>query len=483
MTDKNGQDGTDKVMLGSFSDGKKLLERKLKDGTTTTKYQAVHLTGTGWHTDEDATEEMFIDEMQKLIKHHRKLNIRFGIFNLEINMSKNLHWQWYMQMKEKIYFHHFNKALKKLKIKLHFSMYQTGGTTMQNIEYCSKGTGWWTYADGTEKYNITVLPEPVIIGSMDDMVIKGHGNKKANREQIANDIYNSGSRLTGLIDTHTVEYLRNSTGVVSLKHMGDRKRYRGQQIERTNFYLWSGEEGTGKTTDVLSGKFAKRFGYTADDVYIITPVKGRPLWFDGYDGEKVILIDDLAPRILDRNYLLQLMENNICDMEVKGSKVVLTHEFVFVTSNYPADAVFQKQEWVKITHDHEGNEIEPYWAQEWVDDNAIMSRFNGIVPYGNQPNFRKQRKKQSRLSVEELFSDEGQQYWDNIDELRAVNRHGDLLLPPCLGAGSEMSQDNEGVGRQPSDHPQNSTADLVGSNLESVGSLLDFAGSTKKEVI
>lgn len=133
MTDKNGQDGTKKVMLGSFSDGKKVLQKKLKDGTITTKYQTTHLTGTGWHTDEDATEEMFIDEMQKLIKHHRKLNIRFGIFNLEINMSKNLHWQWYMQMKEKIYFHHFNKALKKLNIKLHFSMYQTGGTNAQEI--------------------------------------------------------------------------------------------------------------------------------------------------------------------------------------------------------------------------------------------------------------------------------------------------------------------------------------------------------------
>ena len=58
MTDKNGQDGTKKVMLGSFSDGKKVLEKKLKDGTITTKYQTTHLTGTGWHTDEDATEEM-----------------------------------------------------------------------------------------------------------------------------------------------------------------------------------------------------------------------------------------------------------------------------------------------------------------------------------------------------------------------------------------------------------------------------------------
>ena len=129
-----------------------------------------------------------------------------------------------------------------------------------------------------------------------------------------------GARLTSLIDSHTKEYLSNNTGVVALKHMGDRKRNRGKKIERTNFYLWSSQEGTRKTEDVRTGRFAKRFG-SADDVYMITPVKSGPLWFDGYDGEKVILIDDLAPRILDRNYLLQLMENNICDMEVKGSRL------------------------------------------------------------------------------------------------------------------------------------------------------------------
>ena len=79
----------------------------------------------------------------------------------------------YSSEKRNLFSLHFNEALKKLKIKLHFHMEQTGGTTMQNIEYCSKGTGWWRYANGTEKYNISVLPEPVIIDQ-----IRGHGNQR-----------------------------------------------------------------------------------------------------------------------------------------------------------------------------------------------------------------------------------------------------------------------------------------------------------------
>lgn len=90
-----------------------------------------------------------------------------------------------------------------------------------------------------------------------------------------------------------------------------------------------GAPGVGKSL------FAHRFG----DVYHKPPNK----WFDGYQNQKVIIVDDLdKSNAAALGYYLKLW----CDCypflaEVKGSSLYLKHKVVIVTSNYRINTLYE----------------------------------------------------------------------------------------------------------------------------------------------
>lgn len=85
--------------------------------------------------------------------------------------------------------------------------------------------------------------------------------------------------------------------------------------------IWiCGRPGTGKTHFVVSKE----------------PVlywKPQNKWWDGYEGEVAILLDDLDSACLG-HYLKRWMDKYACTGEVKGGKVALQHQRFYITSNY-----------------------------------------------------------------------------------------------------------------------------------------------------
>lgn len=88
--------------------------------------------------------------------------------------------------------------------------------------------------------------------------------------------------------------------------------------------LW-GEPGTGKTRQVME----------MDDVYKIdSPYK----WWDGYEGETIILIDDYEEGDIPRGMLKHLLDGYRYRLETKGSHLWALWTTVYVTTNYnPSD--------------------------------------------------------------------------------------------------------------------------------------------------
>lgn len=84
-----------------------------------------------------------------------------------------------------------------------------------------------------------------------------------------------------------------------------------------------GAPGTGKTFWALS---------QFENVYrVLDPVKG---WFDGLDGQKVALLDDVGRGSLPHhNYLKQLLDCYGLTVQVKGGSVEWSPELVILTSN------------------------------------------------------------------------------------------------------------------------------------------------------
>lgn len=97
-----------------------------------------------------------------------------------------------------------------------------------------------------------------------------------------------------------------------------------------NKYIF-GEPGVGKSRHARSL-------YSSDEIYI----KGHNKWWDGYDGERCVLIDDLHPD--QAKYLVTYLklwgDRYPFRAEVKGSSMVIRPEVVIITSNYSVEEMF-----------------------------------------------------------------------------------------------------------------------------------------------
>lgn len=84
--------------------------------------------------------------------------------------------------------------------------------------------------------------------------------------------------------------------------------------------LW-GDPGTGKTRRVME----------MDDVYKLDhPYK----WWDGYFGEKILLIDDYKRGAIDRGFLLNILDGYKLRLETKGGHVWASWTKVYITTNF-----------------------------------------------------------------------------------------------------------------------------------------------------
>lgn len=90
--------------------------------------------------------------------------------------------------------------------------------------------------------------------------------------------------------------------------------------------LW-GEPGTGKTRYVYDNE---KF----EDIYELSSpnVSGGALWFDGYQGEPVLLLDDFYGWI-KLSFLLRLLDRYPLKLPIKGSFVQCQFRRIYVTSN------------------------------------------------------------------------------------------------------------------------------------------------------
>lgn len=67
-------------------------------------------------------------------------------------------------------------------------------------------------------------------------------------------------------------------------------------------------------------------------------------WFDGYNYQKVLWIDDMEPGRFRRAQFMQLLDRGPCRVETKGGHATASFDMVFITSNYDPKDWFMKEE-------------------------------------------------------------------------------------------------------------------------------------------
>ncbi|HUD08469.1 MAG TPA: hypothetical protein VMQ52_05300 [Candidatus Saccharimonadales bacterium] len=132
-----------------------------------------------------------------------------------------------------------------------------------------------------------------------------------------------------LIDKKTVSELLNEekllTGFVQLKYAENIIRYQEPNWDRVPFVAWiTGKTGAGKSRFALStlGKI---------DTYLLSD---NPKFWDGYNGQQNVIIDDLKPGFFTIMQILRLLDRYPVRVESKGSSMWLRATNIIITSIY-----------------------------------------------------------------------------------------------------------------------------------------------------
>jgi len=134
---------------------------------------------------------------------------------------------------------------------------------------------------------------------------------------------NDGASMTDLAEEHGIEIIKYGRGI---QHLITLKTGGRDPATRPEIYIFWGASGTGKTRKATSD-------YT--DAYIITkPNSDGNLWWDGYQGQETVILDEFYGWI-KYDMLLRLLDRYPIQVPVKGGFVKLRAHRWILTSNKP----------------------------------------------------------------------------------------------------------------------------------------------------
>lgn len=196
-------------------------------------------------------------------------------------------------------------AVKKINARAHWE--QSKGTTTDNYNYCSK--------DGIfEEFGIRP---------------KDRREQALDQKERWADVIRSAEEGTTK-DEYPSEYFRYHNTVMKLRkhNLADIPVYGG--------YWYTGPPGTGKS------RFARS---NFPGLY----VKLHGKWWDDYNGEETVLLDDLSlsagdPKWRIGDYLKQWTDHYPFRAEVKGGTIMARPKNIVITSNYTIEEIFGSDE-------------------------------------------------------------------------------------------------------------------------------------------
>lgn len=233
---------------------------------------------------------------------------RYIVVGREVGESGTPHLQGFIVFVNTVRFNHV-KAL--IGVRAHLELAR--GDADENFEYCSKDDDFVEQGE-----------RPVSN--------KSKGSKEKERWEDARRLAKEGN-----FDEIPADILMRCYGTIQkLFHEENLKKSLADNSAMDNFWIW-GPTGSGKSYGV-------RQKWSEDEIYL------KPLnkWFDGYAGEKVVLVEDIDPSHEKWiGYFLKIWSDHYkFRAEVKGTSIMLRPKIIVVTSQYQISSIFSDSQTV-----------------------------------------------------------------------------------------------------------------------------------------
>jgi hypothetical protein len=179
------------------------------------------------------------------------------------------------------------------------------GTIHQARDYCCKD-------DGTRDPNGPPFEEagecPIGAGA-------GRGSRSDCAAVV--DFIKSGASILAIAEAHPAIALRCLGNITKLQ-----SRIQSKRNFATEVRWYYGSTGSGKSRAAQEEAGVEAHWQPADNV-----------WWDGYEGQANVVIDDYRPNFCPFSYLLRLFDRYPLTLQVKGATVQFVAKVIWVTSN------------------------------------------------------------------------------------------------------------------------------------------------------
>lgn len=300
--------------------------------------------------------DLFIGENAKdYYQRYHDLKINYIVYQLErCPETSREHIQGYVEFKVPCRIPHAKVQLRDTTAHLE----KRKGTRQQAVDYCKKED---TRIEGPYEY----------------------GNKN-NRQGARNDLHHicemvkTSLNVKDVADEYPELFVKYHKGLRELVNM-----YVVPRTWKTRVIILWGPPNTGKT----------RYCFRYDpDAYFLQRGNGNNLWFDGYNGQGTVIIDDFYNTI-KYDTMLRLCDRYPCRVEIKGGTVEFVPNTIFITTNlHPSDIYKEIEErdafWRRVSFIfHMESENICYLSDRYgnrsgenIPTNGILWNYNQITP-------------------------------------------------------------------------------------------------------
>ena len=229
--------------------------------------------------------------------------VQYLIYQKEVGENGTLHFQGYLETSRRVRL----SQLKSIHQGIHWEVRR--GTQAQAIAYASKRD---TRADGPWEYGERRETRP---------------GRRRDLEAVAGRI-RDGQSFETIRDEFPAESIQFRRSIMEACREEKRREYRHKfrDVHVTVFY---GDPGTGKTRSVYDTE-------GVENIFTLTKCHNGSIWFDGYDYEPVLLIDDFRGWIAFE-MLLKILDRPPYRLAIKGSYDYAAWTKVYITSNHPIE--------------------------------------------------------------------------------------------------------------------------------------------------
>lgn len=208
-----------------------------------------------------------------------------------------LHYQGYVEFKKKI---GFRAAKLHFDDKCHLEIRK--GTQEEAIEYCMKDE---SYIEGRQQFGTP----------------SGGQGTRTDLENVV-DFVKRGASIDDIYESFPLMAIKYGNGINNYINYHYKTKSKSWRVIDTTV-IW-GPPGTGKTKSVYTLNDSK-------DIYKLTQTT-QSVWFDGYAGERVLLLDDFDGWITYK-FLLNILDGYPLRIPIKGGHAYAQWTKVYITSN------------------------------------------------------------------------------------------------------------------------------------------------------